>query len=246
MEEFKAPTVTNADKEDEIFYDCPIGDIVLPEPVCVLEFNVGEDITVESLKHDITFKKFGARKVAHFGSVKYSYGGIVHPTCQYPDSEALNSIISRMQHNIPGFDIDNWCCMTTLYENGQSHIPPHSDNEDSIIPDSDIYTVSIGAQRILVLQNTVGPLQEQRKIELTHGSVHCMSRASQDSWEHSIPPALTPNCGPRIISLTFRRLKEAPKPKIPPIAPPTASNSNQSEPTPAIETSSTRPKSCLC
>ena len=136
--------------------------------------------------------------------------------------------------------------MTTLYENGQSHIPPHSDNEDSIIPDSDIYTVSIciGAQRILVLQNTVGPLQEQRKIELTHGSVHCMSRASQDSWEHSIPPALTPNCGPRI-SLTFRRLKEAPKPKIPPIAPPTASNSNQSEPTPTIEISSTRPKRLL-
>ena len=87
-------------------------------------------------------------------------------------------------------------------------------------------------------------MQEQRKIELTHGSVHCMSRASQDSWEHSIPPALTPNCGPRI-SLTFRRLKEAPKPKIPPIAPPTASNSNQSEPTPTIETSSTRPKRLL-
>ena len=168
----------------------------------------------------------------------------MHPTCQYPDSEALKSIISRMQHNIHAFDIDNWCCMTTLYENGQSHIPRHSGNEDSIIPDSDIYTVSISAQRILVLQNTVGPLQEQRKIELTHGSVHCMSRASQDSWEHSIPPALTPNCGPRI-SLTFKRLKEAPKPKIPPIAPPTASYSNQSEPTPTIETSSTRPKRLL-
>ena len=63
LEEFKAPTVTNADEEDEIFYeyDCPmaIGDIVLPEPVRVLEFDVGEDITVESLKYDITFKKFG-------------------------------------------------------------------------------------------------------------------------------------------------------------------------------------------
>ena len=68
LEEFKAPTVTNADKEDEIFYDCPIGDIVLPDPVHVLEFNVGEDIMVESLKHDITFKKYGARKVTHFGS----------------------------------------------------------------------------------------------------------------------------------------------------------------------------------
>ena len=63
--ELKAPTVTNADEEDD------------------------------SLKHDITFKKYGARKVAHFGSVKYSYGGIVHPTCQNPDSEALNSIIAR-------------------------------------------------------------------------------------------------------------------------------------------------------
>ena len=111
LEEFKAPTVTNANEDDEIFYDCQIGDIVLPEPVRVLEFNVGEDITVESLKHDITFKKFGARKVAHFGSVKYSYGGIVHLTCQYPDSEALKSIISRMQHNIPGFDIDRKALM---------------------------------------------------------------------------------------------------------------------------------------
>ena len=25
LEEFKVPTVTNADKEDDIFYDCPIG-----------------------------------------------------------------------------------------------------------------------------------------------------------------------------------------------------------------------------
>ena len=91
----------------------------------------------------------------------------------------------------------------------------------------------------------LAPLQEQRKTELTHGSVHCMSRATQDSWEHSIPPALTPNCDPRI-SLTFRRLKEAPKPKIPPPhRAPTASKSNQSELTPTIETSSTRPKRLL-
>ena len=234
LSEFKAPTVTKEDDETDIFYDCSLGDFQLPEPVRVLDFNVGDGITVEALKSNINFKKYGARKVAHHGPVKYSYGGIAHPACPFPDSEALNSITTRLQQNMPDFDITDWCCMATLYENGKSHIPPHSDNEDSILPDSDIYTVSIGSQRTLTFQNIVGPLLEQRRIDLTHGSVHCMSRASQDSWEHSIPQAPTPNCGPRI-SLTFRKLKEAPRPTIPPIGPPRGDEPRNSVPTPTVE-----------
>ena len=132
----------------------------------------------------------------------------------------------RLQENLPesaGLIKDDWNTMITLYEDGKAHIPPHSDNEESIKPDSDIITVSIGATRTVIFQNIVGPLKEQQKFELSHGSVHSMTANSQCAWEHSIPPSLTPTCGPRL-SLTLRKLRGLNHAStIPPIAPPESS-----------------------
>ena len=62
----------------------------------------------------------------------------------------------------------------TLYEDGKSSIPPHSDNEQSILLESDIYTVSLGSTRSLIFQNIIGPVSKQSKHDLMHGSVHSM------------------------------------------------------------------------
>ena len=222
-----------------MFYDCSTGETNLPEPVCVLDLNVGEGISVTDFKQQISFRKIGKREVAHFGPDEYRYSGFVHPPCDYPTFPAMNTVISRMNDFLPdsaGFDKEQWSCLVTLYESGESFIPPHSDNEDTIVPDSEIYTVSIGATRKVVFQNIVGPLQNQQEVELVHGSVHRMSQSSQTSWEHSVPPSENPTCGPRL-SLTFRRLRKTDRPIIPPIAPP---NPNQNLNNPPV-----RPKRIL-
>ena len=166
----------------------------------------------------------------------------MHPAKDYPECPALDTIFSRMQENLPiAFIKQEWSCLVTLYEDGKSSIPPHSDNEQSILPESDIYTVSLGSTRSLIFQNIIGPVSEQSKYDLIHGSVHCMSRASQDSWEHSIPRSNLPDCGPRI-SLTFRRLQSTTRPTIPPIKRPVLQPPSPVRPT---DTPRPRPKRIL-
>ena len=50
-----------------------------------------------------------------------------------------------------------------------------------------IYTVSVGANRFLTLQNQVGLLNEAT-VEVKHGSVYSMSRESQSTWKHGMLP----------------------------------------------------------
>ena len=190
----------------------------LPEPVRFLDFNVGEGISVDDLTDNISFRTISNRKVAHFGSASYTYGGITHAPALYPSCSALDTVMQRIrdQTGDQSFTKENWCCMATLYPDSSSHIPMHSDDEESIVPGSDIVTVSLGSIRTLTFQNILGPLAEQPSYPLEHGSIHCMSLESQFAWEHGIFPSIE-NCGPRL-SLTFRRLQEKKeRHKIPPI-----------------------------
>ena len=103
------------------------------------------------------------------------------PVCVFDFNvgEGLDMVFARLQEKLPeslGLSKDDWI---TLYEDGKAHIPPHSDNEECIEPESDIITVSIGATRKVTFQNIVGPLKEQQKFEPPHGSVRSMTANSQ-------------------------------------------------------------------
>ena len=219
----RQPEVREVEAEDttDIFYDCLSSESQLPTPVNILNFNVGEGLEVNDFLDNLEFRKIGGRKVTHFGPVEYRYSGIIHPPCSYPDCSALNTVQSRLENCLPtevGFKKEEWCCLATLYENGLSYIPPHSDNEDAIEPNSDIITVSIGATRTIEYQNILGPLLAKQTFDLEHGSVHQMTHVSQKYWEHGISP-LKSECGPRL-SLTFRKLRQLQNPTVPPISQP--------------------------
>ena len=62
-------------------------------------------------------------------------------------------------------------------------IPLHHDDEQQIVEGSTIFTVSVGSDRYLTLQNQVGLLNEA-SVEIKHGSVYSMSRESQSTWKH--------------------------------------------------------------
>ena len=117
------------------------------------------------------------------------------------------------------FTRQNYTCLVNYYPDGASYISPHHDDESMIAKDSNIYTVSVGAARILNFVNTSGPIQEQN-IELKHGSVYSMSRESQLYWLHSIKR--DPAIQEARVSFTFKWLinsEPAPKPSLPPISP---------------------------
>ena len=166
----------------------------------------------------VTFKTIGGREVDYFGNEPYTYGKIKHEPKSYPETHIFKLISDTISQHDPHFNLDDYSCLVTLYRDGNSHIPAHSDNEFNIARDSSIYTVSVGAERTLVCQNIKGPLTE-KLYQLSDGSIYVMSRDSQTHWQHSIPPDT--GCKLPRVSFTFRKLdpKATPVPRlsIPPI-----------------------------
>jgi len=200
----------------------PKDEVILEEPVSLSQLDV--EFTVHELINElkaagIKFKRRRNRLIVHFGEA-YSYGSEHHPKTEYPNSPIITSIMKDLD-----LDQSEWNLLITLYPNGKSYIPPHSDNERCIIKGTDIITLSLGASRTILFNNLIGPLQPQSHI-LDHGTIFTMTQSSQAQWEHSIPS--DPTCTQPRISLTFRRitpLTEVPKPRLPPIAQSTTSDS---------------------
>ena len=176
----------------------------LPEPVCnfgVCFADIGwEDVCKGK------FRRIGSRAVQYFGSTEYRYGRIVHRARPYPENSTIDMIISDISRilNDPSFNKEQITCLITKYENGNCHIPFHSDDEPEIV--GDIITVSLGATRDLTFRSKTGPAT-QRSLRLEHGSVYGMVEGSQKLWEHGILPQ--PDCRDCRVSLTFRRIVQS-------------------------------------
>lgn len=91
------------------------------------------------------------------------------------------------------------------YETGLDYIPPHSDNEQGIVPDSSIVTISIGDTRTMKFREKCTKTFAITELSLHHGEVMVMSRRSQDCYDHQIAPEA--DRGARI-SFTFRQLRD--------------------------------------
>jgi len=185
-----------------------------------------KDITIESVLEQFEFdtKLSGGRRVTYFGDIPYQYSRHArHDARQYPEGGVISTIFDRIGAIDPDFCPQNFTCLATLYPDGSSFIPRHSDDETSIQSDSLIYTASFGEERSIVFLNTERELQEH-VVPLSHGSVYTMSSSSQAIWSHAIP-ADQDASGPRV-SFTFRRLTPEPqataqeRKRVPPIQQP--------------------------
>ena len=184
------------------------------EPVYFLPFDL--DCITDYICDRLSFRKIGSRQCAYFGSGPYEYkskGGLIrHDAAPYPTSGKLREIVDYLCDNIDNrdFNLTNYTCLVTLYDDNSACLPYHSDNEPSIHPDSIIYTVSVGASRTVQFRSISKDESQYRSCVPQSGSVYCMSRASQDMWQHSVPASNKPvNCPPRV-SLTFRYLTDPP------------------------------------
>ena len=155
------------------------------------------------------YKTLGSRSVVYYGEYDYSYGKIKHKARKFDDNKYLLHIISYVQIVLPGFEFNS--AMIHKYADGQSFIPPHSDDEDCITDGSDIVTISLGEGREMEFQNKHN--KEITTVELLHGELLVMSKMSQDDFTHAIHP--DPEKHAVRMSITLRHIKE-----------PTESNTN--------------------
>ena len=203
------------------------GNNKLSEPVCFIDNISFNNIKVEDIVNSLQLRKEGARQVEYFGRYAYTYGKISHPPKSYPDTAFFNQIFENIKTIDPLFSKENFSCMINYYENGRSFIKQHADNEWSIDPNSNIYTVSLGSPRTIKYINIKGPL-DIRTHKLEHGSLNIMSAKSQNEWTHGIE-AENDIIEPRV-SLTFRHNTDSPPPvktRAPPVRKPTTSSAEQ-------------------
>ena len=205
-------------------------------PVRVLKCDAIKELNFDDLFAELMFENShpGGRRTSYYGSLPYSYGRTTHSASH----ASLPPILTRIFDILKDLDADltpeNYSCLCTYYRNGTVGIPMHQDNEQSIVEDSDIYTISFGARRDFKVSNTTGRFVEYN-VPLEHGTIISMSRASQDNWRHGIDrdPLIKQ---PRI-SLTLRKLQQPQppaqpecRPPIPPVAPPKQAQRNSPSP----------------
>ena len=178
---------------------------VIDPSVCTIYDGIFCDLSVSEILSQLTLnvsESYG-RKTTYFGSVGYSYGRVSHAPAPYPSCTIFDRILEGMRDLVPDFSLDDYTCLVTHYPDGKAQIPLHDDGDQYIVEGSTIYTVSVGCDRFLTLQNQVGLINETA-IEIKHGSVYSMSQGSQGTWKHAMLPQNSTE--PRI-SFGFRRLK---------------------------------------
>ena len=111
--------------------------------------------------------------------------------------QPLTAVITAIGEKFPDCKISS--CLVNYFD-AEGSLPEHSDDEHSIDPESDIFTVSIGGDGILTYRR----IHDNK--EITHTartrSLYVMSRESQNFWTHRIEQGQITG-GPRY-SLTFR------------------------------------------
>ena len=199
-----AESAANELSPDLVSQDIPTE--VFTNEVFALNTSVNfDDMNVPDIVNDISFKQRVScgRKVSFYGNTNYKYGSVNHEAMPYTDCPTFNTLFDRLSEIDPDITRDTYTCLATYYPNGRSYIPQHND-EQQIVPGSQIYTVSVGVPRKIRLVNKVGILNE-KVFEVPHGSVYSMSADSQSTWTHGIDPE-PPIEQPRI-SFTFRQLQ---------------------------------------
>jgi alkylated DNA repair dioxygenase AlkB len=144
--------------------------------------------------------KQARRMVAWFGdnAFSYTYSGVER--IAYPWSEELKQLKQAVEGKL---DETFNACMLNLYHDGTEGMGWHSDKEDSLVANSSIASLSLGAERKFSLKHK--RTKETVSVKLEHGSLLVMKGKTQANWLHSLPVSTVIH-SPRV-NLTFRKMK---------------------------------------
>ncbi len=168
-----------------------------------------QQFSASLLDKDTTYDRvFHSRSVAYYGTQPYKYPGGHHPARELKENPYLQQIALAVNKLYPNVLFNS--ALVTKYDSHLSHIPPHSDNEPSIAPGSNIITVSLGGSRQIVFRRKPPGEYCREVMETKHGEVYVMTRESQDYFDHAVPRIdQTEYTGPRL-SITFRVIRQTP------------------------------------
>ena len=117
----------------------------------------------------------------NYGEGIYKFSNITHNSIPIPNilNKYLDWVNNREILNYNGILI-NW------YENGNHYIGSHSDDEKSLIKNSNIYCFSFGQERDFIVQNKKNK-EDKQKFKLPNNSLIIMGGECQKYYKHSIP-----------------------------------------------------------
>ena len=143
-----------------------------------------ETTELKTMLEALPFSTVSGRSVASFGE-EYHYNGA--PKSNSSDiPNPIKSIIKKI-HDDPLYSDEKINQVVINKYNRNAHLPEHSDNESTVRPHSNIFTVTIGHALPIVFRNKV--TQEDSTLEPAEGSLYAMSMESQHHWSHRIDMA---------------------------------------------------------
>ena len=181
-------------------------DTILCNPYVIYSPNAINDTVKHSLEEFISanendFKNIGnSRDTLYYGQYGYKYSGGEHKAKAMPPplQELIDLIKPKL--SVPESVLNS--CLITRYKSGSDFIPLHRDDEPLFNPESEIVTVSIGANRTMEFVYNQGKKSEE--VILEDKSMLITSRKAQNFWQHGIKKSDV-ECGVRY-SFTFRHI----------------------------------------
>ena len=170
-----------------------------------IDSTTGEELMnyLGTLKTQFDENAESGHSVISFGEpYKYTGAKAVDPISKvFPDtiSKLVKSIMKSHKDSV----INQ--CLVNRYTDKDATLPKHSDDEESIVFGSNIFTISVGSAREVTFCRKEDEAEEVI-LSVAGNSMYVMSRRSQDFWTHRIDPC-TETCGTRY-SITFRYVSQ--------------------------------------
>ena len=141
---------------------------------------------LEEYDEKFTLNSESGHGVISFGE-PYTYTGAkAVSTCSKDFPGPINGLVSDIKKIYPTAVINQ--CLINRYKDETASLPKHSDNEESIVHGSSIFTVSVGAKCDVTFSRVDRP-EDEKTEAIEGGSLYVMSKDSQLEWQHRIDPS---------------------------------------------------------
>ena len=136
-------------------------------------------VDLVSFLNEEDFADEGSRKVSSYGE-QYQYNGSNSTPNPIPEQMSWIADKIKSEFNLQ-YDLNQ--VLVNKYESS-AELPPHSDNEGSIDPESSIYTISLSSPGIIEFTHKNSEAKQELTVE--PNSLYSMSQHSQNFYKHHV------------------------------------------------------------
>lgn len=141
------------------------------------------------------------------GEITYTFSGLTIKSRDWNEKSEICEYIRKFKDYVNSvFGKEYNFVLINRYEDGNSYIGAHSDDEKDLGDNPDIAGISFGATREMVFtsKEKTKNISDKVSVKLNHNSAYIMYSPTNKYWKHEIKKSKIINT-PRI-SLTFRKM----------------------------------------